>query len=85
MWDKKRYLRWKETRGEDAGNWKPADCRAADALIKDRALKTLAVKLKGFNTSQYVKEYIHMMTRCHYGSVETDDFLTKMGCYPDWL
>src|ERR1700751_6147352 len=60
--------------------------READAWVKGYALQQLSEWLKedGRQCSA-VGDYVLLMARCHYGSVETDEFLRTLGCYPEWL
>lgn len=55
----------------------------ADQWIKDKALTKLRFQMAGLPNT--VKNYVFLMSRCHFGSVETDQFLTDMGCYPKWM
>lgn len=57
----------------------------ADAWIKDYALAKLQLRLTEQGTSKDVRNYIALMVRSNYGSVETDAFLMTLDCYPIWL
>lgn len=58
------------------------ECRQADKWVEEYALKQLSNKLR--NMPKVYCDYITLMARCNYGSVETHDFLTELKCYPDW-
>jgi hypothetical protein len=55
----------------------------ADNWIKRYALNKLHTALH--DVPKPIREYIELMARCHYGSVETDEFLQEMHCYPLWM
>lgn len=78
-----RYKRWKNSRGEDASLWKRADCSDADALIKEETIKNLNKFLKTFPIP--TADFLRVCVSAHWGSVETDNFLTESGLYPDWV
>lgn len=59
--------------------------RMADVWVKCFALRQLRQTLKAASTPRATREFILLMARCHYGSAETDEYLTAMGCYPEWL
>lgn len=80
---KAEYIKWKETRGEDTAEWDRNKCRAADELVKRTALACLQLRLKG--QPKVIRDYVILMARCHFGSVETDNFLQEMRAYPDWI
>jgi len=62
------------------------ELREADRWVKDYALHQLSLWLKeDGRQSTAVGDYVMLMARCHYGSVETDQFLKVCGCYPEWL
>ena len=58
---------------------------AADQFIKAYALDRLEQVLASKGIEHVIGEYIMLMSRCHFGSVETDEFLTSLGCYPAWM
>lgn len=55
----------------------------ADAWLKAYALDQLQGKLS--NTGICIGDYVMLMARCHFGSVETDKLLTELDCYPSWM
>lgn len=57
---------------------------AADDWFKEYALAKLAVRLSAIE-SKVVRDYMQLMARHHFGSVETDDMLKAMDCHPEWL
>jgi hypothetical protein len=82
---KDQYIQWKATRGDDAGLWDREQCKAADSLIKLETLGALKNWLAKNITNVTIRDYVWLMTRCHFGSYETDQFLQKLGMYPDWM
>lgn len=60
------------------------ELREADQWVKDYALVRLKEVIAHSNT-QGMREFILLMARCHYGSTETDAFLSAHQCYPEWL
>lgn len=79
---KDEYIAWKASRGE-AGTWDLSMCRAADNLIKTVVMANLEAAI--LHIPYRTREYVQLMVSCHYGSVETDEYLTGLKCYPDWL
>jgi hypothetical protein len=69
-------------RAKDLQQYDHKTLQQADQWVKQFALAQLKSKLK---SELLVRDYVLLMARCHYGSVETDDFLKAMGCYPDWM
>lgn len=63
--------------------WTRQECIQADSFIKDVALTILAANLKP--QPKVIQDYVNLMARCHYGSIETDEFLKALNCYPDWM
>jgi hypothetical protein len=61
------------------------ELREADQWVKQYALDRLSQHLKATGATKAMSEYIMLMARCHYGSIETDDFLRAHQCYPEWL
>ena len=80
---KNEYIVWTETRSLNPAEWDRKACIEADLLIKQEALKELARQMASYPNS--IKNYVNLMARCHYGSVETDQFLLELNCYPDWM
>lgn len=72
---------------KDIGKWTHQECVEADRLIQNTAIRNLRKKLSFFQggTGRLVSNYAILMAQFHYGSAETDDFLTAMGCYEDWM
>lgn len=61
------------------------ELREADQWVKDAALEKLEQHLKATATPEALSEFVLLMARCHYGSIETDAFLWAHQCYPEWL
>lgn len=57
----------------------------ADNWVKAYALDKLANHLKAAGVTKAMSEYVLLMARCHYGSIETDEFLKAHQCYPKWM
>jgi hypothetical protein len=68
---------------EDLSDYSREELREADEWVKTHALAKLSSVLNGQPNT--LREYVLLMARCHFGSGETDEFLTSMGCYPDWM
>ncbi len=74
-------------KAKDLSGYSHAELRACDEWLKAYALKQLANTLQRKPLAPMAKtiiEYILLMARCHFGSVETDRFLTELNCYPKW-
>jgi len=56
---------------------------AADRWLRDYSLDRLRRITRG--EMRVLRDYAQNMARATYGSVETDEFLNAMGCYPKWL
>jgi hypothetical protein len=69
----------------DLSEYSHAELSAADAWLKEYAIAKLAQYLRTVKTSRSLKDYIMLMVRTNYGSVETDEFLAEHGCYPEWV
>ena len=65
------------------GNFGYAECAAADAWLKAYALKKLRKAIGDIDAT--VAEFTLAMADSHFGSLEVDDMLVKLGCYPKWL
>ena len=61
------------------------ELHSADEWVKSFALAKLADYLKQEQVPVTLREYILLMSRCHYGSVETDELLLSLSCYPEWI
>lgn len=71
------------TEGEAQFGLSLEDCRKADEWIKVYACKVFLGKTK--NYPKPIRDYLVTMVRCHFGSVETDELLIELGCYPEWM
>lgn len=83
MWTKQDYVSWKQTRAENAADWKYEDCQNADQLIKSAALLRFESILQKLDPA--IADFLRVCTKTHFGSVECDEMLTKLKCYPDWI
>jgi hypothetical protein len=61
------------------------ELREADQWVKQYALDRLSQHLKAAGVTKAFSEYVMLMARCHYGSIETDHFLSVHLCYPKWM
>lgn len=73
------------SKARDLSVYEQHELRAYDDWIKVHALSHLESWLIEHGVDTTLSEYIKLMARCHFGSIETDELLTKLGCYPDWL
>ena len=71
------------SRAKDLSVYTREQCVACDRWIEDFAMRKLRLRLRKLPNP--IKNYVQLMARCHFGSLETDDFLTELECYPDWL
>ena len=69
----------------DLSGYSHQDLQRADQWVKVYATNKLAQHLKRTGVTVAMKDYILLMVKCHYGSVETDEFLKAHQCYPDWV
>lgn len=83
---KDEYIQWKATRGEP-GTWSYADRCAADDLIRSETFKNFTAYLKKNEATitAPVRNFLSICVQARYGLVETDELLTKLQCYPDWM
>lgn len=84
MWTKEQYLQWLAERGP-VGTWNHEACRNADALIRHVAMVVFTVKSREWALPPLVRDYLISDVEHHFGSVEVDEMLTHLGCYPDWI
>lgn len=59
------------------------ECRECDQWIKRYALDKLATAIKDY--PEHMRKYITICAKVHFGSIETDELLTALDCYPDWM
>lgn len=81
---KEEYIAWKQTRGE-ASTWDRNKCRAADELIKETTLANFREILRGRHIDPSLKKLLKTMVGAHFGSIEVDEAMIALKCYPDWL
>jgi hypothetical protein len=79
---KEQYMALKNVQLKD---WTYEQCQQADALIKVMATTKFTEIVESWNLPKSAQEYLIMMVRLHFGSVETDGLLTALNCYPDWM
>lgn len=58
---------------------------AADRLVRETTLATFAEKINASDMPDVLKSWVIQTAGWHFGSVETDEMLTALGCYPDWM
>jgi hypothetical protein len=71
---------------QDAGHdvsWQ--DCKDADRWIKAYALEKFEKGLMQYGLPNTLREYLLTCASLHFGSVETDNMLMSLDCYPEWL
>jgi hypothetical protein len=78
------YTKWLDTRGP-AGSWDIQDCRAADALIKEKTMENVTAWAERNIPNTHARKYFVACVSLHLGSVEVDEMLTKLGLYPAWM
>lgn len=77
------YQNWLKTRDADPTNWDRNTCYAVDSFVRDFALKNFERKVKSLKLQpKGLTTFITSCVRAHYGSVETDEMLIAMDCYP---
>lgn len=69
----------------DLRGYEREELEQADYWVKLYALDKLTDHLNKAGVTNALKAYVMLMARCHYGSVETDEFLQAHHCYPDWV
>lgn len=65
--------------------WSTQECREADALIKRITLLNASRWLKANVPDKFLRDYIHDMIRCTFGSVTTDALCVHHKLYPEWM
>ncbi len=73
------------TLSTDLSKYPHEELQKADVWVKNYALAKLQLQLTQLNTRVDIKNYIALMARAHYGSMETDEFLMSLHCYPTWM
>ena len=58
---------------------------ACDHFVKTYALDALGEHLAKLGIARCLSDYIKLCARAHYGSVETDEMLSALRCYPQWV
>ena len=58
-------------------------CHEADALIKRLAIEEFKKHLVGI--PEPIARLARDMVHYHYGSIEVDDVLMELKCYPEWI
>jgi hypothetical protein len=84
-WSKEDYIAWKTNRGADIAKWNMSDCRRGDAHIKNEAVKNFKEKVDSMDLPVEFKDWCKSLIRLHFGSCETDNMLTALGLYPDYM
>lgn len=81
---KAEYIAWKAARGE-AGTWDITQCQDADNLIRRETLAKFDEWAARNVPHAAVRQYLQNCARVHFGCAETDNMLTSLGLYPDWM
>lgn len=84
-WTEQDYKFWKKSRSFDSSKWRRDHCAKADALIRSVATERFIVYARTTITNPTVRAFLISMVKCHFGSVEVDEMLTRLNCYPDWM
>lgn len=75
-----------KTRDSDSFNKHPIEeLRECDRYIREYALTQFNRHLNNIGTTSAMRNFIYTMVRCHYGSVEVDELLVSLSCYPTWM
>lgn len=68
---------------KDLSPYSHKELQLADAWVKEYAIKALEAQVS--DMPKALRDYILLMVRVNYGSMETDHFLSEMNCYPSWV
>jgi hypothetical protein len=68
---------------EPETNWPYIACVEADRWMKNYALDKLHAYIAQMPPA--IRTFLEQMVEYHFGSVEVDNLLTELGCYPEWL
>jgi hypothetical protein len=85
MWNKEQYIKWTEERSQNPADWDIDDCKEADKHIRVIAVKNLMEILKDYKLPKYFKYWVYLMASFTMESVETDNLLIILRCYPDYM
>ena len=69
----------------DLVNVARSELRQVDTWIKATTLRNLREQLLVQGYPDSIREYVLHMACCHFGSMETDQFLQDRNCYPEWM
>ena len=69
----------------DLSQYSYEELAKADAWVKNYALAKLQLRLTEQGAKKELRNYVALMARSTFGSIETDELLVSMNCYPTWL
>lgn len=73
------------SRSKDLSKFKLEELAAASRYVKDAALKNLSKHLKQLEVPKELRDFILMMAKVDYDTVEVDTLLSNLKCYPEWV
>jgi hypothetical protein len=68
---------------KDLSPYSPQECREAEMWVRQFALEQFRAKTR--KLPKPYKAYIRLMVRYHFGSMQTNDLLTELDCFPEWM
>jgi len=69
----------------DLSKFPLSELHEVDAWIKNYALTQLRIRLRDGGIQEALVDYILVMARSSMGSVETNNLLIALNCYPSWM
>lgn len=84
-WTKEQYLAWLKKRPSEPAEWSIDDCHKADRLIEREAMAALRTQIALHVRTPALRQFVEFMAQAHFGSVEVDELLMSLECYPDWM
>lgn len=71
---------------KDLSRYTIQQCKESDRWIEEYALTNLHHhSLSNKRALKIFRRFAEDMAKCHYGSVEVDQLLKALKCYPEWL
>lgn len=65
--------------------WTTQDCIDASAHIKCATLDAFQVQLDSWTLPSVVRDWIALFVRVNFECCETDELLTALNCYPEYM
>jgi hypothetical protein len=69
----------------DLVNVARSELRQVDTWIKATTLRNLRNELIAQGCTETLREYVVLISEHRFGSIETDQFLHNLNCYPEWM